>query len=266
MKDIVKLIHQLSHRHSTYKVYSDFVEMSAIAYSNVTDKIQYEIREKRYLDIVQQYKKEEINEFSHLLAMLVNHLEESPKDVLGDVFHELELHNDKKGQFFTPYPLCQMMAKMIIGENSKDIVAEKGFISVSEPACGTGAMVIAAAQELLNQGVNYQQNLHVTAVDLDPTCVHAAFVQFSLLHIPATVIHGNTISLEEYSHWFTPAHVLGGWGRKLEQRNRYNRLKEFITTDNTEITSQPAPSTFAPKQEIVSHSSLSGFGSQLKLF
>jgi hypothetical protein len=29
MKDMVQLIHQLAHRHSTYKVYSDFVEMSA---------------------------------------------------------------------------------------------------------------------------------------------------------------------------------------------------------------------------------------------
>jgi type I restriction-modification system DNA methylase subunit len=229
MKDMVQLIHQLAHRHSTYKVYSDFVEMSAIAYSNITDKAQFEKREKRYMDIVKHYTKEEINEFPQLLAMLVNHLEKKPKDVLGDIFHELELHNEKKGQFFTPYPLCQMMAKMMIGENAKSIMDKKGFVSLSEPSCGTGAMVIAATQELRTQGVNYQQNLHVTAVDFDSTCVHAAFVQFSLLHIPATVIHGNTISLEEFSHWFTPAHALGGWSYKLEQRNRIEKLKDLVT-------------------------------------
>jgi type I restriction-modification system DNA methylase subunit len=228
MQDMVKLIHQLSQRHSTYRVFSDFVEMSAIAHSNATDKAQFETREKRYFDIIKPYQKEEINEFSNLLGMLVNHLDESPKDILGDVFHELELHNERKGQFFTPYPLCQMMAKIVIGENAKNIVAQKGFVSLAEPACGTGA-VIAAAEELRTQGVNYQQSLHVTATDLDSTCVHAAFVQFSLLHIPATVIHGDTLSLKEYSHWLTPAHVMGGWSHKLEQTNRFMKLKEIIT-------------------------------------
>lgn len=264
MQDMVKLIHQLSHRHSTYKVFSDFVETSAIAYSNVTDKIQYEKREKRYLDIMQHYKKEEINEFPKLLGMLVNHLEESPKDVLGDVFHELELHNDKKGQFFTPFPISQMMAKMIIGNNAQEIMAEKGFISLSEPSCGTGAMVIAAAQELHTQGVNYQQNLHVTAVDLDSTCVHAAFVQFSLLHIPATVIHGNTLSLDEYSHWFTPAHILGGWGRKLAQKDQIQKLKDMVLNlDTVEKKSETPAPIFNPPPPAEKPK---GSGTQLTMF
>ena len=80
--------------------------------------------------------------------MLVNHLEKCPHDVLGDIFHELELHNERKGQFFTPFPICQMMAKMTLGENAQDIITKKGFVTLSEPACGTGAMIIAATQEL----------------------------------------------------------------------------------------------------------------------
>ena len=263
---MVKLIQQLSYRHNTSKVFSDFVEMSAISYSNVVDKAQYDKREKRYLDIVQQYKKEEINEFPKLLGMLTNHFEHAPHDVLGDIFHELELHNEHKGQFFTPYPLCKMMAKMIIGENAQSIMAEKGFVTLSEPACGTGAMLIAAAQELRTQGVNYQQNLHATAVDLDSTCVHAAYVQLTLLHIPATVIHGNTISLEEYSHWFTPAHILGGWGRKLDQQNRYNRLKEFIST-GTATNPQPETPAPAPKFDPPPMANKgNGSGTQLTMF
>jgi type I restriction-modification system DNA methylase subunit len=264
MKDIVKLIRELSQRHSTYKIYSDFVEMSAIAMSNATDKAQFDKREKRYLDIAERYSKEEINEFPKLLGMLVNHLEKHPHDVLRDVFHELALHNERAGQFFTPLSICQMMAKMIVGENAKSIVNEKGFVSLSEPACGTGAMVIAAAQELHTQGVNYQQNLHVTAVDLDPTCVHAAFTQFSLLHIPATVIHGNTISREEFSHWFTPAHVLGGWSYKLEQRNRFMKFRELIQNldigEKEHATPEPIANQPSPNQRN------SGKGTQLKLF
>lgn len=72
-------------------------------------------------------------------------------------------------------------------------------------------MVIALAHEMRDMGINYQQHLHVTVVDIDPECVAMAPLQFSLLHSPAIVVHGNTLSLEEFGRWHTPAHVPGGW-------------------------------------------------------
>jgi len=42
-----------------------------------------------------------------------------------------------------------------------------------------------------------------------------AYVQLSLLHVPAVVIHGDMLLLEEYGHWHTPAHILGGWRYRL---------------------------------------------------
>ena len=60
MQDMVKAINQLSYRHNTSKVFSDFVEVSAIAVSNAVNAVdlaQFEQREKRYMDIVKQYKK-----------------------------------------------------------------------------------------------------------------------------------------------------------------------------------------------------------------
>lgn len=41
------------------------------------------------------------------------------------------------------------------------------------------------------------------------------YLQLSLLHIPAIVVHGNALSLEEWGHWYTPAHILGGWRARL---------------------------------------------------
>ena len=41
------------------------------------------------------------------------------------------------------------------------------------------------------------------------------FLQLSLLHVPAVVIHGNTLTLQAWSHWYTPAHILGEWQWKL---------------------------------------------------
>jgi hypothetical protein len=44
-----------------------------------------------------------------------------------------------------------------------------------------------------------------------------AYVQFSLLHVPAVIIHGNTLSFEEFGRSYTPAHIMGGWAWKLRR-------------------------------------------------
>jgi len=105
---------------------------------------------------------------------------------------------------------------MTMGDAQAHITG-KGFITVSEPACGAGAMVIACAQALREQGVNYQRCMHVTATDLDATAAHMAYLQLSLLHIPAVVVHGNSLAVTEFAHWVTPAHVLGGWDLKFRR-------------------------------------------------
>lgn len=217
--DIVKLINGLAYRHSAWQVFSDFCEMSALAFSNGVDLSQYETREARYMEIVKRYGKDEIAKFPEILGALTRALEGGMTDVLGKTFHELELHNKWAGQFFTPYDLCRMMAKMTLGDEAhvRELTEKNGFVRASEPAVGSGAMVIALAEAMREMGINYQQHLHVTAVDVDAKCVHMAYAQFALLHIPAVIVHGNSMSLEEFGHWYTPAHILGGWRWKLKR-------------------------------------------------
>jgi hypothetical protein len=71
---------------------------------------------------------------------------------------------------------------------------------------------------LENRQLNYQQFLHVTATDIDLTVVHVAYIQFALLHIPAILIHGETLMLETWGYWVTPAHVIGLWDAHLDKR------------------------------------------------
>ena len=52
-------------------------------------------------------------------------------------------------------------------------------------------MVIALAEAMRAEGINYQRQLHVTAIDIDPRVVHMAYIQFSLLHVPAEVVVGD---------------------------------------------------------------------------
>lgn len=227
-KELAKLLNSYSGRHSHWQVFSDFCEIGAITFSNAVDLSQREKREERYMQIIKGYSREELDKFAQGFAHLTMALENSFGDVLGRTFHDLELHNKWAGQFFTPYDVSRMMAKMTIGggEDLRAKIEARGFVTAQEPAVGSGAMVIALAQEMRDAGINYQKHLHVTAIDVDAKCVHMAYLQFALLHIPAIIIHGNTLSLETYDHWYTPAHIVDLWNWKL--RGTSNEEKHEI--------------------------------------
>ncbi len=216
--ELAKALTRVTHRRSTFEVFSDFVELSALAISNAVDLAQQARREARYLEIVKRWEPEEFAAFPQLLGRLALALEEEPADVLGAVFMDLELGNKWAGQFFTPQCLSDAMAALAFGEDLEAKVREKGYVTLCEPAVGGGALVIAACKAMKEAGLNYQRELHVTAVDVDERAVHMAYLQLSLLHVPAVVVHGNTLTLQERAHWYTPAHVLGLWSGKLQRQ------------------------------------------------
>lgn len=216
---IVKLFETCRYKHDLYTVFGDWCECSAISMSNAVDRADFEKREARYLEIARKYDRETMGNFSRILSEVVMALEEKPQDVLGMTFHALELHNKARGQFFTPYPICQLMARITAGsaEEMQQAIAKRGFMLAQEPAVGSGAMIIALAEAILEAGFNYQQLLHVTAVDIDPRAVHMAYIQFSLLYIPATVIVGDSLAMRFREEWHTMAHIMGGWSAKLRR-------------------------------------------------
>lgn len=228
-RELLALFKAFGHRHSLHEVFSDFVEISALAISNAVDRHQFAAREMRYLEIAKRYEGDDRERFAKMFGALTLTFEDRVQqlvpngdglaDVLGQTYMMLELGNDRAGQFFTPYNVSKMMARMNIGDGNP-FIDRDGFVTISEPACGAGGMVIACADALHDAGQNYQQTMHATCIDIDPRCVHMAYVQLSLLNIPAIVVHGNALSVEAWASWFTPAHVLGGWGAKL-------RLKRF---------------------------------------
>jgi type I restriction-modification system DNA methylase subunit len=243
-------IRQLSYSQHLFTTFRHFVELSAIAFSNVADPINKAAREAQYLSIVKQYTPEAFQKFPELLGMLTLCLEHEPTDVLGVLYHRLELHNEQSGQFFTPYTVCLAMAKMLV-HDAKQRIEEQEFIRVHEPCVGSGAMVIALAQALREEGINYQQCLHVTAIDLDLLAVHMAYVHCTLLHIPAIIVHGDTLRMKTYSIWRTFAHVMGFWDAKLARDPR------------RKLPSTPQPPPELPRQPPVLPTPV---GTQLTLF
>lgn len=238
-KEIIGLLKENARRHRLHTVFSDWMALCALAMSNAVDRQQYEAREARYLEIVSRYERDEVERFTRMYALLVLWMEGGFADYLGDLFMSLELGDAFKGQFFTPYPVSLCMAQMTLVDAAA-VIQRQGFITVCEPAAGSGGMVIACAEALCNAKQNYQQAMHATTVDVDETAVHMAYVQLGLLHVPAIVIHGNSLSLTEWAHWVTPAHVLGGWDFRL-RRLASARARENIPAEAPSSTVQPMP-------------------------
>ena len=213
VKELCNSIKSLGGKHSAWQVFEDFLEVSAISISNAVDWVHSEEREKRYFEIIKRYDKSEVEKFAEMLGILVNALEQCvprPKDILGEVFHLLELHNKYKGQFFTPQHICDLMGEINFG-NQDENIAKKGYITVCEPCVGSGAMIFGIANAMGSNKYNYTKQMVVTATDIDPKCVYMSYLQFSLYGIPAVVIHGDTIAMKEWSRWYTPVYMLDGW-------------------------------------------------------
>jgi type I restriction-modification system DNA methylase subunit len=236
----------LTYSRDTWEIFCDFLELTATCISNAVDIIHFDEREKKYLATIKKYTPEHQKLFSEMFAKLILALEYEWQtggftDVLGCLFHELELHNKFRGQFFTPQIICNMMGKISLGENDKTI-QEKGFIKVSEPACGSGAMVLGFANAMRDCNYNHSQQMLVSAVDIDLKCVYMCYLQLSLYGIPAEVTHGNSLTLEEWSHWVTPVYVFGGWRWK----------RKSVTENNQELVDEaPAKVVMPTKQEAV---------------
>jgi hypothetical protein len=95
------------------------------------------------------------------------------------------------------------MAKMVFGDELKAKADAGHIITVQEPACGAGCMVVAAGQALKEIGIDPARQAHFTMFDVDKRCVQAAYIQTTLCGISADVIHGNTLSLETWGSYRT---------------------------------------------------------------
>jgi len=262
----IKAVKEMAQAKRPHEVFRDFCELSALSFSCAVDWIQAKQREERYRQVVASYGATDVQRFPELLGHVVESLGARMHDALGEIFMAMDFGSHWHGQFFTPYPVAQMMGAMV-APSGPEALPKSGFHSVCEPAVGAGAMVIAMADAMLSAKINYQQCMHVTAIDVDPLAVHMAYIQFSLLHIPAVVFHGNTITAETHSHWLTPAHVLGLWDLRLRKTTADSSPQAVEAFEHSESQPQTrdAPAVLASARDEVISRRIEA-GAQLGLF
>lgn len=227
-QEFLRLFPTVANYHHRYKVWSDFIHLSALSMYNALAKSD-EI-EAEYMSIQSQYKPEDLENICKLLSFVVMGLEEEVSDFLGSLYMELGLGNNVTGQFFTPYCLSKMMAELTL----TDEIAPGRILTLHEPAAGSGGCVIAVAEVLKERGVNIHQKLFVSCVELDPTVAYMCYLQLSLLGISAEVIIGNSLSMEFGRTLKTPVYYLEGWDSRIKV-DGFMSILDKVSKPNREI-------------------------------
>jgi type I restriction-modification system DNA methylase subunit len=231
-KDFIKILEHLQPSKHHYEVFGDWLIMIAASlYSYKKDAAI----EEEYLTVAKNYTKDELEKHGQLLAITVEALENTEQDFLGEVFTVAELTNSRSGQFFTPYSVSYMIAEMAMGE--KDFPQNR-VCKINDPCCGAGGMLIAGAMVMKKRGFNYQQNALFIGQDIDARCARMAFIQLSLLEMPAIIMCGNTITMETYWQRETIGYHLSG----MDFRLRTEKILEYMRDMEN-------PETISPKRK-----------------
>jgi hypothetical protein len=222
VEQLGRVLKSFDRRHRIDAVFFDWLEMAACAVSNAVDRAQYDEREAAYLAIVAKYDRHEIEMMCEMTAHLKLALmrDDAP---LHTLMARLELGSkamqNRLGQFYTPYEVSLLMARMTLApiEKLREQIARRGFVTMMEPACGAGGMVLAFAAAFAEAGFDPTTQLHVAAVDIDRSAVHMTFLSAALRGLAAAVFETNSLSNGPVrSHWLTPRHVTDRWDLRLK--------------------------------------------------
>jgi type I restriction-modification system DNA methylase subunit len=200
--DFRKILEILSRKNDTRRIFDAFTRFAACALAAQT-------REAEYLEEVKNWERPDLDVFAEALGALVNEMETKPfEDIIGGYYMEFALsHKGQQwnGEFHTPKTICDLMARMTLGD--MESMPAEGPITVCEPACGAGAMILSLGEACSPE---VRRRLRVTAIDINRTACDMSFINTTLWGIPTRIIHGNTLSNEYWSAW-SNIHYIAPW-------------------------------------------------------
>lgn len=228
-KQFIDLFRHIAPQYRRSEVFYDFIVLSALDMYQITYGTNADSSlQERFRHSKSRYTEQEFSQLAQLFIFVINALTEKRYDFLGSVFMQLNLGDGYKGQFFTPSHIANLMAKVTL-EGSQEKIKQQGFITLSEPTCGSGVMVIGCVNAMFEAGLNPQQQLWVHCQDIDFTAAMMCYIQLSLLHIPACIVVGDSLKGETNIQMYTLAHLMGNWSYKLEQKENVPTASEPIT-------------------------------------
>lgn len=187
--EMQKIIDELSRVHDRAKVFRDFLKMTM-------DFMQGKLSPRR------GYNDQEIVLFQKFYHGLLDLYTMQEKDHLGELYMTLAIESSKsKGQYFTPSNLGEITRNIMSDDEIFAAIKNKGYVSIYEPTCGSGALIIDFASRLKSMGINPATSLLVYAQDLDQKSVFMTFISSTLLGIPLVIDWGDTLERERRARY-----------------------------------------------------------------
>lgn len=227
--EFVKIFRSLCGRYGRWEIWQDFITLAAIEISNVVDRSHAAERGETYKAIAEKYKPDELHRFALMFQEVIAGMEQNAdQDFFGEIYMALELGNKRIGQCFTPYDACRVMAELT-ALDIRTHIAQDGWVSVNDSACGSGAILTAFANACLRQAVNYQTTVFFVAQDVSYIAGLMCYLQLSLMGCAGYVVIGDTflhpvtaldrrglIPQPDMDIWYTPFYFRDIWqGRRI---------------------------------------------------
>jgi type I restriction-modification system DNA methylase subunit len=188
--DFKKCFEKLSYRHSYSDTFNHFLDFALWMLDPLKNR-----EPVKYLENIYEEKDAQTmcDMFYHWSDACDNN-GEGFHDLLGEMFMEFVSHG-RNGQFFTPQPVCDMMANILID------TPEDGK-TVSDPACGSGRLLLAAAK--LNRKMNFY------GADNDLTCCKMAALNLIINTMAGEIAHMNSVTMEYYRSYHIKVYNIEG--------------------------------------------------------
>lgn len=225
LKEFTTKLENLDRSKNIATVFKDFLTLCTCALAQPF--YRSDTLEQIYLDTIKAYTKEQANEFSQMLALLVSALENAFQDFLGKVYMSLKIGNSSNGQFFAPYCVSKMMSEINFIEVEENLKAND-FITLSDPCCGSSGLIIAFAETMKNNNYNYQKQLFVEVIDIDEMCFMMSYIQLSLYGVPAKVMLGDSLGWKFQRVLYTPLYFVNGFEWKLKRMQEKTEIKPIV--------------------------------------
>lgn len=214
-KEFIKTLEGLAGRRSVVDAFSDVCAALACGIEQLSPKPQE--REERFASTMAKYDADDRRVFGQLLAIVVEALDLRRESFLGPVLEEIGAANSRNGQFLTPVDLAKLMGRIV---GTPTVAAEKHrpgkLVTLNDPACGAGVLMIQTAEELVQAGVP-KRDVYIICGDIDIRACDMTFIELSLLGYAARIEHKDALSMKEYSRpRYTPGYFLYGtqWREK----------------------------------------------------
>lgn len=202
MKEIIKQLQTVtSFGYSPYKVFDDWLDLMLYALTR---------NEVGYMEVVNRYNNDReigtrpIDYFANAFGLLLKVSSETNKEMLGDIYMELNVGNKHTGQFFTPGHISDLMA----------LITEPAEGNICDPASGAGGMFISCAKRMTNRQLDCSR---FYGTDIDLTCVKMTSLNMCFFNLNGYAIWGDSLTTEVWKVWETKRSYLGGDIRELDE-------------------------------------------------